>query len=253
VVAGVFRGSGVYAALEIRGELLSMAAKGEFCKATKRDGNPCQAHPLPGSDMCVFHDPGCAAKRAEGRRAGGMERSRKMALLPAEQPDLPLKTIADLVNLQALTINALLRGKVSTRLATTIFYGASVLANLIQRGSLEDRLAAIESIVSRPRPSSALAFAGNLQDAELEFDRDPGECSREDTGSGCEGPPEGLGVESQEETATVNLGGLAFEEEDPAGGGSGTHPEGLGVESREKAAEEDADERSGDDASGGQD
>jgi hypothetical protein len=141
-----------------------MADKGESCKAIKCDGNPCQA----GSDMCVFHDPGCAAKRAEGRRAGGIERSRKMALLPAEQPDLSLKTIADLMNLQELTINALLRGKLSTRLATTIFYGTSVLASLIQRGSLEVRLAAIESIVSRPR--SALAVAGNLEDVELEFE-----------------------------------------------------------------------------------
>lgn len=201
-----------------------MTDKGELCQAITCDGSPCQARPLPGSDLCVFHDPSCAAKRAEGRRAGGIERSRKVALLPAKQPDIPLKTIADLVKLQELTINALLRGKLSTRLATTIFYGTSVLASLIQRGSLGDRLAAIESIISRPPSSRALA--GNLENMDLEFEKPiPKANNQQDTRSesGPREEPESPGGWDDED----------FERDDRApaeGDASQERPEGLGVE-----------------------
>ncbi len=182
----------------------------ERCKETTADGSKCQGHRLANSEFCPFHDPTYARARAEGRRAGGIERSRKAVLLPADKPDLRLRTIADLVELQELTMNGLLRGKVPPRLATTIFYGASVLASLIQRGSLEDRLSAIESIVSRPRPSSAMALEGNLDDMEFEVEqRDPGQGDRQGKriGSGSQEQPEGLGVESQQKTSKEGADG----------------------------------------------
>ena len=182
----------------------------ERCKEMTADGKQCQGRRLACSKYCPFHDPTYARARAEGRRAGGIERSRKIALLPADMPDLQLRTIADLVELEELTMNGLLRGKVPPRLATTIFYGASVLASLIQRGSLEDRLSAIESIVSRPRPSNAMALEGNLDDMEVEFEqRDLGQGDRQGkrTGSGSQEQPEGLGVESQQKTAKEGADG----------------------------------------------
>jgi hypothetical protein len=41
------------------------------CAATTRDGAPCHAHPVPGSDFCPFHHPDNAAAVAEGRSKGG--------------------------------------------------------------------------------------------------------------------------------------------------------------------------------------
>ena len=173
----------------------------ERCKQTTTDGTQGQGHRLAHSDFCPFHDPSYAQARAEGRRAGGIERTRKVALLPPDMPDLQLRTIADLVALQELAINGLLRGKLPPKVATTIFYGASVLASLIQRGSLEDRLSAIESIVSRPRPSGAMALVGNLDDVDFEFEQQAtgeGEGQGRDTGLGSEPQPEDSGVEYQE-------------------------------------------------------
>lgn len=168
------------------------------CREKTSDGSQCKGSSLSNSGYCPFHHPAYARARAEGRKAGGRARSRKGALLPADTPDLELRTIADLVALEELTINGLLRGKVPPRLATTVFYGASVLASLIQRGALEDRLSAIEAIVSTPRPSSPLAFVGSLDDVEFE-ERAPeeGDGQGTSTGTGSEKEREGLAVESE--------------------------------------------------------
>src|SRR5262249_19892614 len=64
-----------------------------------------RAKPLPGNERCVFHDPELAEERAEGRRQGGRNRSLKAATLPPAPPDLPLKTVGDVVTLLSQTIN----------------------------------------------------------------------------------------------------------------------------------------------------
>jgi hypothetical protein len=55
------------------------------CRATRRDGQPCQSFALPTSSYCYTHDPARAAERIEARRKGGRHTSRAhryRALLP---------------------------------------------------------------------------------------------------------------------------------------------------------------------------
>jgi hypothetical protein len=52
------------------------------CAATTRDGSPCHAHPVPGSDFCPFHHPDHAAAFAAGRAQGGATPRRRLRRLP---------------------------------------------------------------------------------------------------------------------------------------------------------------------------
>jgi hypothetical protein len=57
------------------------------CRGTTRDGKPCAAHPRPGTDLCPWHSPDLAARRAEWSARGGAGRSNKQRAkraLPAE-------------------------------------------------------------------------------------------------------------------------------------------------------------------------
>src|SRR5678815_5131913 len=65
------------------------------CTHFKADGTSCRATALPGKDVCAFHDPSLTARRAEGRRRGGVHRSRPAAVLPHNTPDAPLASVRD--------------------------------------------------------------------------------------------------------------------------------------------------------------
>jgi hypothetical protein len=45
------------------------------CLGVTKDGNPCGAKPLPGSDRCPWHDPTWAERRQEWSKKGGRGRS----------------------------------------------------------------------------------------------------------------------------------------------------------------------------------
>ena|SRR5437868_4542712 len=115
------------------------------CSHTKADGTRCRAPALPGKAKCVFHDPSTAADRAEGRRRGGVTRSRPAATLPPETPDLPLRTVADVVRLVGETINHVRAGRLAANVGNCLFVGAGMLLKALEVGQLEERVAALES------------------------------------------------------------------------------------------------------------
>src|SRR5215216_2292966 len=45
------------------------------CLGTTKDGKPCGAKPLPGSDRCPWHDPAWAERRKEWSTRGGKGKS----------------------------------------------------------------------------------------------------------------------------------------------------------------------------------
>jgi Family of unknown function (DUF5763) len=118
------------------------AAQPRRCAATNKDGSACQAPPTA-SGYCFTHDPARAAQRAAARRAGG-GRSRKAAVLPPDAPDLPLRTVADVMEVLAVTINQTRKGVVDTRVANAIGYLSSVLLRAIEGGEMERRIQALE-------------------------------------------------------------------------------------------------------------
>src|SRR5438046_2617632 len=114
------------------------------CSGTTRAGTPCAAVALPGSALCLFHDPARAAQRAAGRQRGGKARSRPAAVLPADTPDLPLDSVQDVVKLLGATINEVRRGRLDAKVGNTISCLSSTLLKALQDADLERRLSALE-------------------------------------------------------------------------------------------------------------
>jgi hypothetical protein len=119
------------------------------CSRVKSDGTRCRAKPRPGSTFCIFHDPTLAAKRADGRRRGGINRSRPAATLPPDTPPLPLKTIADVVAALGETMNQVRTGKIAVNVGNCLGVLAGVLLKAIEGSDHEQRLAALEAKQAR--------------------------------------------------------------------------------------------------------
>jgi hypothetical protein len=94
-----------------------MMAEAQNCCGRTRDGAPCQARALPGSTLCVFHDPAKAEARAAGRRQGGKTRSKPAAVLPADTPDVELGTPPDVAAFLGRTISEAVAGSADGNLA----------------------------------------------------------------------------------------------------------------------------------------
>jgi len=131
------------------------------CKFIKDDGAQCGARKIRGSDYCFFHDPAKAAERASAREAGG--RRGRAAVLPADTPSRPVKAAGDVVSLLSETINHVRTGALDPRVGNCIGYLSGIILKAVEQGHLEERLAALEGIVSGQSHSTGL------------FDTDPGE------------------------------------------------------------------------------
>lgn len=98
----------------------------------------------------------CGAGTADGvraRRAGGIQRSRRAAVLPADTPDSPLANSNDVALLIADAINTVRRGELDPRIANAISYLASVQLRCFEQSALEDRMTKIETTMGLiPRP-----------------------------------------------------------------------------------------------------
>jgi hypothetical protein len=115
------------------------------CAHDRPNGEPCRARPRPGRLFCTFHDPELAGKRARGRSKGGVNRSRPAATLPPDAPDLPLKTVADVVAALGETMNQVRTGKLAVNVGNCLGVLAGVLLRAIEGGDLEGRIAALEA------------------------------------------------------------------------------------------------------------
>jgi hypothetical protein len=115
------------------------------CNHKKPDGARCRANALPGTERCMFHDPAKAAARAAGRQKGGVNRSKPAATLGPDTPDLPLKSVADVVAALGQTINQVRSGRLAVNVGNCLGVLAGVLLKAIEGGELEQRLAALEA------------------------------------------------------------------------------------------------------------
>src|SRR5262245_10543336 len=116
----------------------------QTCEATKPDGTPCRAVARTGSRYCWFHDPEIAASRAAARRAGRQTRSRRAAVLPPGTPDVPLASVSDVVKLQGMVINRVLRGEIDARVGNAVGYLSGVMLKALTDAELERRIEMLE-------------------------------------------------------------------------------------------------------------
>ena len=119
------------------------------CRHIKPDRRRCRANARHGSNYCFFHDPNSAVDREAARRNGGKERSRRAAVLPANTPDRPLASAADVTGLLTETINQVRRGEVDPRISNAVGYLAGILLKAKERDEMEQRIARLESILAR--------------------------------------------------------------------------------------------------------
>jgi hypothetical protein len=113
------------------------------CERVKDNGEPCKANARPGRPFCAFHDPELSGRRAAGRRAGGVKRAQRAAVLP-EAPEVRLGSVAELGALLDQTMSQVRRGELDPRVGNCIGYLASVRRQTLVDGELELRLAALE-------------------------------------------------------------------------------------------------------------
>jgi hypothetical protein len=114
------------------------------CKHKKKNGTPCPNAARSGKTACWVHDPELAAARAEGRRRGGVNRSKPPATLAADAPDLPLTTVTDVAAALAVTMNQVRTGKVTVQVGNCLGVLAGVLLKALEGSDLERRIAALE-------------------------------------------------------------------------------------------------------------
>ena len=120
-------------------------SKRRKCKARKKNGDRCEADAQIGKNVCVFHDPERISDGDRARRAGGIQRSRHIAVLPTCTPDLPLANASDVSTMLADCMNRVRRGELDVRVANTIGYFASIQLRCFEQGILEERLRNIEN------------------------------------------------------------------------------------------------------------
>ena len=126
------------------------------CQSRKKNGTRCQADAQVGKEFCVFHDPSRVGEGHRARRAGGIKRSQRAAVLPPETPDCPLTDSAQVSTLIATTINQLRRGQLDPRIANAIGYLAAVQLRAFEQSMSETRIRNMERILGLlPRPDLA--------------------------------------------------------------------------------------------------
>jgi hypothetical protein len=145
------------------------------CSAPRADGSACGGAPLPGRDVCMFHEPALASRRAEGRRQGGTERSRPRTTLPIVEGSGEVRSVGEVCSLLSDTINHVRTGQIDPRIANTVGFLASVLIRAFEVGKLEERLAALEATVRPGRPSGESPFDHELPGTEEQADGPPEE------------------------------------------------------------------------------
>jgi hypothetical protein len=146
---------------ELTNEKTPVSLPARQCAYTKPDGR-CKANAQLGSTFCFFHDPEVAEERQAARVNGGKERSRRVTVLSADTPDMPVDTAANVIRLLTETINHTLRGELDPRIGNSVGYLAAIVLKAQQRDELDQRVAHLESILAR-QPANYEA------DSEVEF------------------------------------------------------------------------------------
>ena len=119
------------------------------CQHVKGHGQRCKANAMRSSPYCFFHDPSKAKERAAARRAGGVQRSQRAAVLPPDTPDHPLRTSGEVAELVAEMINKILRGELDPKIGSAVGYLLTLQIKALGQGEVEERLAALEMIIKQ--------------------------------------------------------------------------------------------------------
>ena len=115
------------------------------CEASTKAGARYANYACTGSTFCFAHDPARSVERKEARSKGGRARhGRRLADLGTGEP-VRVDGLADVCELLARELGALLTLEVSVSRARAVGYLASVLASVYKDTELETRIRALEA------------------------------------------------------------------------------------------------------------
>jgi hypothetical protein len=121
--------------------------------ATKKNGRPCQGAALPGSSFCIYHDPNRSEHVRQTRKKGGEARSKALfqpkLVLPPEVADVPLRTVADIVNANEWAYNRTAKGELDCKIAAVLGSIAGHQLKALQANDLEELSAELQQLKAR--------------------------------------------------------------------------------------------------------
>src|SRR5687768_12595409 len=123
-----------------------MVGRRAYCRALRDDGQPCQATPRGESGYCIWHDPERQEEAAEARKLGGQRRRKERVIAGAFDFEGlgSVESIRRLVEVAAVDTLGL---ENSVARARTLAYLAQTARQLLETGELEERMAAVESVI----------------------------------------------------------------------------------------------------------
>jgi hypothetical protein len=111
--------------------------------------------PLQDSEYCWAHDPASAVQRAKARRLGGKNRRTPAAVLP--NGPITLRDVANIqVVLEGAVTDTLVQSNSSQR-SRTLGYLLGIALDAIERGTLEERVGALEKQLAESRGPRRIA------------------------------------------------------------------------------------------------
>lgn len=120
------------------------------CQATTASGEPCQMSPLTDSDFCWTHDPARAVDRAAARKRGGQNSSRAGLVGVSVEP-VRLRTVEDVRTLLEDVVADTLALANSNARSRTLASLLTLALKALEVGELEERLVALEILLSHKR------------------------------------------------------------------------------------------------------
>jgi len=121
-------------------------------------GGRCGAPPGRESGLCFWHDPGKADDLAEAQRLGGMRRKRERTIAAAYD-FAGLDSIAAIRRILVVATTDAFSLENSIPRVRALISAALASAKLLETGELEERLAALEAVVSPERRAADQSLA----------------------------------------------------------------------------------------------
>lgn len=117
------------------------------CEGTNARRRQCEAHALPDSPYCWFHDPAKVEERKAARANGGQARAGRTITQGQAKPR-EIKSVADVLALLGETVNDVLLLENSLARAQTIGRLCLAMVKCFEVNELESRMAALERALS---------------------------------------------------------------------------------------------------------
>ena len=114
------------------------------CRAKTESGDPCRAAPMRDSSFCIFHDPDHAEVVQQARSAGGQRRKREATLATAYDFQ-GLTSIPEIRRVIEVAVFDAFGLENTISRVRALGYLAQVATTLLEKGEIEERLAAVEA------------------------------------------------------------------------------------------------------------